>query len=452
MAKKKQKRQKKRGDPKRLPRPRVRTLHAAVALAALNALWALFQWNELLTARAGGDVFCALTSSDTCASVWDSSFATAIERWTSMPVAGWGVVWSLVAIALPLWARVRIARGKPSAAYWPATLLTACMGILSVPVLLVTSLASGAICSDCALTYLLVLAYGATCLRDLERPVARQLVRGAPLAGAATLAAFLLLLYPGMQTPRAILTANLAPTPRLELPAQDTPRDELLANFLEGLPGTELQLLSEAFAIYSRGSAKPVHPPRSLVGPADAPVRITEFSDILCGHCASLHTMLTDLRAKLPPGSLAIDPRQFPLDPACNANVPLQTSDPIRCTAAKAVICAEQEQRAFDFSGELFRNRRTLTEEKIYRLAESFASREELAACISNPATEAALRDDIAWAMSCGIKGTPLVLVNGRTAPSFPPFLHAILLAGGDAKHPLFAYLPPAKLRKPRHR
>lgn len=452
MAKKKQKRQKKRRDPQRLPRPRVRTLHAAVALAGLNALWALFQWNELLTARAGGDAFCALTSSDTCASVWDSSFATAVERWTSMPVAGWGVVWSLVAIALPLWARVRIARGKPSAAYWPATLLTACMGIVALPVLLVTSLDSGAICSDCALTYLLVLAYGATCLRDLERPVARQLVRGAPLAGAATLAAFLLLLYPGMRTPRAVLTANLASTARLQLPPQDAPRDGLLASFLQDLPNTELQLLSEALAIYSRGSAKPLHPPRALVGSADAPVRITEFSDILCSHCAILHQMLAALRAKLPPGSLAIDPRQFPLDPACNPNVQLKTSDPIHCAAAKAIICAEKEQRAFDFAGELFRSQRALTEEKIYRLAAPFVSREELAACISDPVTEAALRDDIAWAMSCDIKGTPLVLVNGRMVPAFPPFLHAILLAGGDAKHPLFAYLPPAKLRKPRRR
>jgi serine/threonine-protein kinase len=309
MANKRRKQHKKTPDPRGTPRPRVRTLHAAVALALLSALWALFQWNELLTARAGGDAFCALASSDTCATVWDSPFAIAVERWTSMPVAGWGVVWSLVAIALPLWARVRIARGKPGAAYWPATLLTACLGVVAVPGLLVTSLASGAICSDCALTYLLVLAYGATCLRDLERPVARRLARGAPLAGAATLAAFLLLLYPGMRTPGAVLRTNLASTPRLELPAQDTPCDRLLASLLQDLPNTELQMLSDALAMYSRGSAKPLYPPRSLIGPGDAPVRIIEFSDILCGHCANLHAMLTSLRAKLPPGSFSIDPR-----------------------------------------------------------------------------------------------------------------------------------------------
>jgi serine/threonine-protein kinase len=452
VAKKKQKRPKKRRDPPRIARPRVRTLHVAVALAFLNALWALFQWNELLVARTGGDAFCALASSDTCATVWDSGFARAVERWTFMPVAGWGVVWSLVALALPLWARARIARGKPGATYWSATLLNACMGVVSVPVLLIASLASGAICSDCVLTYLLVLAYGATCLRDLERPVARRLARGAPLAGGATLAAFLLLLYPGMQTPGALLAGSLGPPARLELPPQDAPRDRLLASFLRRQPTAGLQLLSEALAAYAGGSEKPMRPPRSLTGPVDAPVRITQFSDVLCSHCANLHDMLTALLSRLPPGSMAIDTRQFPLDGSCNPHVRVKASDPIRCTAAKAIICAEKQDRAFDFAGELFRSQLTLNEEKIYRLAERFVAREKLAACISDPVTEARLQDDIAWATSCGLEGTPLVLVNGRTAPAFPPFLHAILLAGGDANHPLFAYLPAAKSRKPRRR
>lgn len=445
MAKKKQKRGKQRSEPSRPARPRARTLHAAVGLAVLNALWALFQWKELLTARAGGNAFCALADSDVCEGVWDSAFATAVERWTLIPVAGWGVVWSLVALALPLWARVRIARGKPSAASWHATLVTACAGILAVPVLFATSLASGAICSDCAITYLLVLGYAATCLRDLERPVVRRLARGAPLAGAATLAAFLLLLYPGMKTPGAVLEATLGSVPRLELPPQDTPRDRLLASFLEELPGTNLQLLSQALAIYSNGSEKTLRPPRSLLGPVDAPVRIVAFSDVLCGHCAHLHTVLTSLLSELPPDSLAIDSRQFPLDGNCNPYVPTKASEPIRCTAAKAIICAEKDHHDFELAGRLFRNQRTLNEEKVYALAEPFLSREKLAACISDPATEAKLRDDINWGMACGLQGTPLVLVNGRMAPNFPPFLHAILLAEGNANHPLFAHLPPAK-------
>ena len=162
--------------------------------------------------------------------------------------------------------------------------------------------------------------------------------------------------------------------------------------------------------------------------------------------------MLTALRSKLPPGSFSIDSRQFPLDGTCNPNVPFKASDPIRCTAAKAIICAEKEGRAFDFAGKLFRSRLTLTEDKIYGLAEPFLPHKELAACISDPETEEKLRDDIAWAMECGLQGTPLVLVNGRVAPAFPPFLEAILLAGGNTNHPLFAFLRPATpWRLPQH-
>jgi serine/threonine-protein kinase len=445
VAKKRQKQRRKKKAPRTASRPRVSTLHAAIVLALLNAFWALFQWNELLTARAGGDAFCALAASEACESVWDSAFATAVERWTLVPVAGWGVVWSLAALVLPLWARVRIARRRPGGAFWPATLLTACAGVVAVPVLFVASLASGAICSDCAITYLLVVAYAATCLRDLERPVLKQLAGGLPLAAAAALAAFLLLLYPGTRTPGAAVKTDLMPPAPLELPPQDDPRDQLLANLLQDLESSELQLVSQALEIYSSGSEVSLRPPRSLIGPADASVRVVEFSDVLCGHCAHLHEMLMALRAMLPPGSLAIDPRQFPLDGNCNPNVPSKASDPVRCIAAKAIICAEARHHAFELAGRFFENQRTLDEEKVYALAEPFVSREELVACIADPATEQKLRDDIDWGMECGLRGTPLVLVNGRMAPSFRPFLHAILLAGGDARHPLFSYLPAAR-------
>jgi serine/threonine-protein kinase len=55
--------------------------------------------------------------------------------------------------------------------------------------------------------------------------------------------------------------------------------------------------------------------------------------------------------------------------------------------------------------------------------------------------TAARLRDDIAWAEALGIRGTPLVLVNGRPAPAWPPLLTALALARGDARHPAFAAL-----------
>ena len=54
------------------------------------------------------------------------------------------------------------------------------------------------------------------------------------------------------------------------------------------------------------------------------------------------------------------------------------------------------------------------------------------------------LKSDIELAARYQIDGTPLVLVNGRKATSFPPFLYAMVLTGGRTDHPAFATLPAA--------
>ena len=74
------------------PLPRAGVLVAAVALAAAHALWALFQWTQLVLARSGGDYFCGLGESADCAAVWDTPLASAIHRVTALPVAGFAVL------------------------------------------------------------------------------------------------------------------------------------------------------------------------------------------------------------------------------------------------------------------------------------------------------------------------------------------------------------------------
>jgi serine/threonine-protein kinase len=391
-----------------------------------------------------------LGGGDACEVVVNSPFAAAIERWTVLPVAGWGVAWSLVAIALPLWTRIQRGRGRSIDSHWSATLATAAAGVAAVLVLAAASLASGALCTNCAVTYVLVVAYGAICIRDLAPPVAKRVARGLPIAAAATLAAFLLLLYPGIQMSRAIREPSPASIRPLELPPQSTLRDRDLRSLLQQLPAAELQALSDALAAYARGAAVPLPPPRSLMGPAFAPVRITEFSDILCGHCADLHETLARIRQTLPPDSFALEARQFPLDAACNPHVTALVGKPVRCTAAKALICAEGEPYFFDFASALFGRQRTLTEKNVYALADPYVAREKLAACMAAPATQAKLADDIAWAMQSGLQGTPHVLVNGRAGSAFAPFLRAIVLAGGDANQPLFSHLPAARQQQSR--
>jgi len=469
----------------RPPRPTASKLALAVALAAAHALWSLFQWEQLVLARRGGDFFCGLGEAEGCATVWDLPIATAVQGGTGLPVAGWGLVWSVVAFALPLWALVRQARGRPLEPVWSAALLTVLAGVASVVVLGGATFAAREFCDTCVITYSLVLAYAVVCLRAADRLRPAQIQRGALLALSVTLVAFLALLYPGLRTPRsaaadraAFLAAaktsieaeekpvEVAKTPieaeekpvemaKTPIEAEEkpvevtkTPIEEEVRPDAAGLDelisrlSPELrQDLSDALAVYARGDRVPLRPGRLLIGPSTAPVRITEFTDALCSHCGQLHESIKILQEMLPSGSFALEPRQFPLDSECNPTVQMSSGDGVRCLAARAMICVEKDWMSF--AEVLFENQRWLTTASIYNLAAPFMSRERLEDCVASAETEAKLRDDIAWALQHDIQGTPLLLVNGREAPPSLEFLYAMVLAEANPEHPAFAVLPP---------
>ena len=71
------------------------------------------------------------------------------------------------------------------------------------------------------------------------------------------------------------------------------------------------------------------------------------------------------------------------------------------------------------------------------------AGSDALVACVQSPETQKKLNDDILYGKLYSIEGTPLVLLNGRKAVSFPPFLYAMVLTGGRTDHPAFQALPP---------
>jgi serine/threonine-protein kinase len=173
-------------------------------------------------------------------------------------------------------------------------------------------------------------------------------------------------------------------------------------------------------------------------------VRITEFTDVLCDHCADLHRTLASLREHAGAASFSVEPRQFPLDGRCNPMIQRGGESNVRCLAARAQICLEGHERAFEFSGALFANQKSLTEARIYELAQPFASRAALDRCLRDAATEGRLQSDIADASRHELEGTPLVLVNGRKGTSFGPFLYAMILTRGEAAHPAFTGLPAA--------
>lgn len=425
---------------------RPRALAALVALGLANAAWAGFLWSELIVARSGGTPFCAADGQTGCSKLWDSAFAGFVHTKTGLPIAAWGVLWSLLALVFPLLALMHGPRSSRTSAARSAVLVVAAAGFLSVVGLGATSLLEGAVCTGCLGTYALVLAYSATAVWARERGSSSGGWRGVAWSGAGLVAGYLALLYPGLATPKSG-EALPRPAPVAGSPSSSEAEAEDLSEMLSALPAATQEALAGMLLEFSvaptLGEA-----PRALMGDPRSPVILTEFSDALCGHCARLHTVLRELEHRLPAGSFALESRQFPLDPACNPNIPgprRVEAESVRCQAAKIRICLEGTAAARDFSERMFRDQLSLDAEKLLELARPYSDLDALQRCVGSEETAAKLREDIEYALRHDIRGTPMVLINGRKGSSFPPFLLAVITAGADLSHPAFRVLPPPK-------
>ncbi|MGH9399442.1 MAG: vitamin K epoxide reductase family protein [Thermoanaerobaculia bacterium] len=431
--------------------PDARSCAKLAALGALSALWSLFLWAELVVVRSGGSAFCGFGGRFDCNAVWSSAFASAVHGWTGLPLAGWGLVWSLVAFVLPLVSLLRLAEGRPASALVSGVRLTAAAGILAVAVFIAESAIEGAVCIGCIGTYVLAAAYAGVALwrwRPLGFP---DWKRGATLAAACTAGAFALLLYPGLHTPRsageagrrAVTEAAGRSLKAAPTGTGDMRRDKALEDLVASLDPSLKQTLSDSLFIYRTSPERPLPAPRALVGSDLARIRIAEFTDVLCEHCADLHQTLRTLSETAAPGAFSVDSRQFPLDGRCNPVFGPGTGEDVRCLGAKARICVEPTGRGEEFAAALFARQKGLTRQKVLETAVPFLSREALGACLDSAATRQKLEEDIAAAASYDTDGTPLVVVNGRRGTSFGPFLYALILTRGAPDHPAFASLPP---------
>lgn len=451
-----------------------RPLIALVALAAASALWALFLWGQLLLVRAGGSAFCAAEGTVDCASVWDSPLAVGVHAWTRVPVAGWGLMWGLMAFAVSLAALAdpdrAIGRGLVT-----SLRLIAIAGAASVVGLLVASIAAGHICTGCIGTYLVVGAWSAIGFVGTKGLGFPEPQRGVAVTGLALVASYLALLYPGAQTPRSLQSlgkdamAKVAdgkvaegkpPPPKVEPAPQgpspfdgpssgDPARDEALEALLEDLPPEARQLMSDFLLEYeNQRPAAQVPPARVALGDPSGTTRVVDWTDPLCPHCADLHAALDELR-RITPGGFTSEPHMFPLDGLCNSAVERKSeSGEVRCLASKALVCLEGDPDKFALGQKvIFENQAQLTPQRVFEVLKPFTERKALEACIASAETQKKLDADVAAGRANGLEGTPLVLFNGREVKPWPPLIYALALTHGKTKHSAFKVLPPPKGR-----
>ncbi len=416
-----------------------------IALSAGACLLALFQWMELRLVEAGGTPLCALSETVDCGAVWSSPLAQQTHQLARVPIAGLGLAWGLAAFALSLLLTHRRLAGRSTADAALALRLTAAAGVLACLVLAAASLQLGAVCLTCLGTYALVLGFAVAALR-LPGPVrpARGSLRPALLwTGGLTSLAYLAVLGPALATP----PPGEHPFPPREEAQGADPR-AVLERYLAGLSTGERRELGEWLAYFKDLPAQDAaFPARERRGAPEAPVRIVDFTDTRCTHCAALAKTLEALERALPEGLISLESRQFPLARECN---PALTDRPdpsgVRCASAKAQICLEGTPRFWTVRAQLFAEQEQLTVARVLELASAGGqARDALVACMQSEATRKKLDEDIAYAQRYQISGTPLLLVNGKQAMPDGVFLYALAMTRGDASSPAFSHLPPPR-------
>lgn len=147
-----------------------------------------------------------------------------------------------------------------------------------------------------------------------------------------------------------------------------------------------------------------------VLGRADAPVTIVEFSDLQCPFCSTFSsTTFPTLKERyIDRGLVKLHVRDFPLPTHKMAK-----------TAAVAVRCASEQERFWDLRAALLRSARNLTAKSMEEAAVALKlDMNAISECLSSDRFGAAVERDIASGVSANISATPTFII-GKTAEPF---------------------------------
>ena len=155
-----------------------------------------------------------------------------------------------------------------------------------------------------------------------------------------------------------------------------------------------------------------LEPPRQQIpttgvpakGPATAPVTLIEFSDFECPYCGNMEPVLKQVEKNYG-DKVRFVYRQFPLP----------WVHPYALKAAEASLCANEQNRFWEYHDALFANQRDLTVESLKkRAADLKLDTAQFNTCLDSGKEAAAISKDVAAGHQAGVDGTPTLFINGR--------------------------------------
>jgi protein-disulfide isomerase/uncharacterized membrane protein len=149
-------------------------------------------------------------------------------------------------------------------------------------------------------------------------------------------------------------------------------------------------------------------------GNPNAKVTISIFSDFQCPACKNGAKILKDLESTEYGSKIKIVYKFFPLDPSCNEGAPYG-SHLMACDAAKAAVCAAQQQKFWRYHDQLFENQQSLYEKKFFQIAEEEnLNIDQFGACYHSKSAMEEVKKDAAEGTALPVSATPSVYLNGK--------------------------------------
>jgi len=147
-------------------------------------------------------------------------------------------------------------------------------------------------------------------------------------------------------------------------------------------------------------------------GPANAPITIVEFSDFECPYCGQLFPTLKQVEKNYPQ-QVRIVYRQFPL-----TNI-----HPRAQKAAEASLCANDQQKFWEFHDSMFGNQSELSMADLrQRAVDLKLNAETFNKCLESGRHAQTIQADIQEGARHGVTGTPALFINGRLLTGNQPY------------------------------
>jgi len=148
-----------------------------------------------------------------------------------------------------------------------------------------------------------------------------------------------------------------------------------------------------------------------------APVLVLKFNDYQCPPCRAFekdHRPIFDKLSQDHPGKLRLITLDYPLEPECNPYV-TQAIHSAACEAAVAMRLADERGSAAAMETWLWANQETLSSDSVTRAARDVGGISDFSARYASEVAK--LRQSVELGHRLGVKGTPTIVINGKTVP-----------------------------------